>query len=174
MRGTADERPLLEHTRSFRRQGGIYLAGAGLLMLLWNAADESTVLKPVPGFILDSGRLLILSVAVVFLLRGVTLLRRPGHWHIRLTRERLSWSVGMGKGAGKLFRSDDSFDVALADIERIEFDDRDDATVENMGQYSAEIVLRDGMRYRVAEESGIDLRKLIDLLRRLQVRVERQ
>lgn len=171
MKKPKNKKLLFDYKRSFKTQGRIYIMVAAVLAVIWCVLISVNPQDLILTFFLGLGQVIVLCVSLVMALRGAQLIRRNGGWHIQLTRERLIWSVDADKQKSSLFQEDDSFNVALKDIDHVEFEDSFSDSSDGGYRYYANVFLTDGNKFRVTSESGV-LYKLEALLRNLGLQVQ--
>lgn len=122
-------------------------------------------------FILSFGKIIIIFLSVVFLLRGIGLTVVGGGWKIILTKDYMSWQVP-SKSNFFIFKSDDTFNIKISEISEVILDG---GLSKGDDFYASKciFVTKLGDKYRVSVESGINLEKVTKKLECYGVKIEK-
>lgn len=112
--------------------------------------------------------LICLVCAVGFFARAITLMAFvKGEWRIDITEDTITW---IAPGSPSL-QFDDSFSVKINDIDQIIFDDGEGKKVDDIYCPVLVFLTKSGTTYKVSNESGISLKRVVKKLRRIGLNI---
>jgi hypothetical protein len=106
----------------------------------------------------------LLVGAIIFILRGIVLVKLDSSWSLELNENRLIYCAPKPLSEW-FFKNDISFDVLLSEIESVIYDSGRNKTCDDMYSQKCVFILFSGVEFEVGSESGVNLSLLIDEIR---------
>jgi hypothetical protein len=106
----------------------------------------------------------LLFVAIIFILRGVVLVKLGSSWRLELNENRLIYCAPKPLSEW-FFKNDSSFDVLLSEIESVMYDPGHNKVCDDIYSEKCVIILFSGVQFEISSESGINLSSLINEIR---------